>query len=33
VLRAPRGKGMEAIELRDGSRILFKTRTGGGGRG
>lgn len=33
VLRAPRGKGMEAIELRDGSRILFKTRTAGGGRG
>jgi hypothetical protein len=33
VLRAPKGKGMEAIELRDGSRILFKTRTGGGGRG
>jgi hypothetical protein len=28
-----RGKGEEAIELRDGSRILFKTRTGGGGRG
>jgi hypothetical protein len=33
VLRAPRGKGQEAIELRDGSRILFKTRTSGGGRG
>jgi hypothetical protein len=33
VVRAPKGKGMEAIELRDGSRILFKTRTGGGGRG
>jgi hypothetical protein len=33
VLRAPTGKGMEAIELRDGSRILFKTRTSGGGRG
>lgn len=33
VMRAPKGKGMEAIELRDGSRILFKTRTGGGGRG
>jgi hypothetical protein len=28
-----RGKGEEAIELKDGSRILFKTRTGGGGRG
>jgi hypothetical protein len=33
VLRAPRGKGAEAIELRDGSRIMFKTRTGGGARG
>lgn len=33
VMRAPRGKGAEAIELRDGSRILFKTRTGGGARG
>lgn len=33
VLKAPTGKGAEAIELRDGSRILFKTRTGGGGRG
>jgi hypothetical protein len=33
ILRAPKGKGMEAIELRNGSRILFKTRTGGGGRG
>lgn len=33
VLRAPRGKGAEAIELRGGQRILFKTRTGGGGRG
>jgi hypothetical protein len=33
VARAPKGKGMEAIELKDGSRILFKTRTGGGGRG
>ena len=28
-----RGKGEEAIELKDGTRILFKTRTGGGGRG
>jgi hypothetical protein len=27
------GKGSEAIEFRDGTRILFKTRTGGGGRG
>lgn len=33
VLRAPKGKGMEAIELRGGQRIFFKTRTGGGGRG
>jgi hypothetical protein len=28
-----RGKGSEAIELINGQRILFKTRTGGGGRG
>lgn len=28
-----RGKGSEAIELTSGQRILFKTRTGGGGRG
>src|SRR4051794_31653796 len=27
------GKGSEAIEFKDGTRILFKTRTGGGGRG
>lgn len=27
------GKGAEAIELWSGERILFKTRTGGGGRG
>jgi hypothetical protein len=33
VLRAPKGKGAEAIELRGGQRIMFKTRTGGGGRG
>lgn len=33
VLRAPKGKGMEAIELRGGQRIFFKTRTSGGGRG
>lgn len=33
ILRAPKGKGMESIELRDGARIMFKTRTGGGGRG
>lgn len=33
VLKVVRGKGSEAIELRGGQRILFKTRTGGGGRG
>lgn len=33
ILKAVRGKGQEAIELRDGYRIFFKTRTGGGGRG
>ncbi len=33
VLKAPRGKGNEAIELRGGQRIFFKTRTSGGGRG
>jgi hypothetical protein len=33
VLKAPKGKGAEAIELRGGQRIFFKTRTGGGGRG
>jgi hypothetical protein len=33
VLKAVKGKGSEAIELRGGQRILFKTRTGGGGRG
>src|SRR5215207_3560166 len=33
VLKVARGKGMEGIELRGGQRILFKTRTGGGGRG
>lgn len=33
VLKAPKGKGAEAIELRGGQRVLFKTRTGGGGRG
>jgi hypothetical protein len=27
------GKGAESIELWSGERILFKTRTGGGGRG
>lgn len=33
VLKTSRGKGAEAIELRGGQRVLFKTRTGGGGRG
>jgi hypothetical protein len=33
VLKVVKGKGSEAIELRDGYRVLFKTRTGGGGRG
>lgn len=33
VLKVVRGKGSEAIELRGGQRIFFKTRTGGGGRG
>jgi hypothetical protein len=33
VLKASHGKGSEAIELRGGQRVLFKTRTGGGGRG
>src|SRR4051812_18108386 len=33
VMKAPKGKGAEAIELRGGQRIFFKTRTGGGGRG
>ena len=39
VMKAPKGKGAEAIELRGkgrgtiGQRIMFKTRTGGGGRG
>jgi hypothetical protein len=28
-----RGKGSEAILFKDGTRIMFKTRTGGGGRG
>lgn len=31
--RPNRGKGSEAILFTNGSRILFKTRTGGGGRG
>lgn len=33
ILSAPKGKGAEAIKLRGGQRIFFKTRTGGGGRG
>lgn len=33
VLKAPKGKGAEAIELRGGQRIMFKTRTLDGGRG
>jgi hypothetical protein len=33
ILKVVRGKGSEAILLRDGYRIFFKTRTGGGGRG
>jgi hypothetical protein len=33
MLRPSRGKGAEEIRLRDGGRIKFKTRTGGGGRG
>jgi hypothetical protein len=33
VMKVSQGKGAEAIELRNGQRILFKTRTGGGGRG
>lgn len=33
VLKVVRGKGNEAIELRGGQRIFFKTRTSGGGRG
>jgi hypothetical protein len=31
--RPVRGKGSEAIVFRNGARILFKTRTSGGGRG
>ena len=33
MLKPIRGKGSEAIELTNGQRILFKTRTGGGARG
>ena len=33
VLKIHKGKGAQAIELKSGQRIMFKTRTGGGGRG
>jgi hypothetical protein len=33
IRKVVKGKGAEAIEFFDGTRILFKTRTGGGGRG
>ena len=33
MLKPSRGKGAEAIKLKSGQRIFFKTRTGGGGRG
>lgn len=33
ILKTVKGKGSEAIELRGGQRIFFKTRTSGGGRG
>jgi len=33
VMKIVRGKGSEAVELKSGQRILFKTRTGGGGLG
>jgi hypothetical protein len=33
VLRAPKGKGLEAIHLRGGQVIFFATRAGGAGRG
>lgn len=33
IKKVVKGKGAEAIEFFDGTRILFKTRTGGGGRG
>jgi hypothetical protein len=33
LLKPTAGKGSEAIELLDGARIFFSTRTGGGGRG
>lgn len=33
VLRAPTGHGEQGIELRNGQRMRFRTRTSGGGRG
>lgn len=33
MLKPTAGKGSEAIELKSGARIMFTTRTGGGGRG
>jgi hypothetical protein len=33
MLKSIAGKGSEGIELEDGARIFFSTRTGGGGRG
>ncbi len=33
VMKAPKGKGNEAIVLRGGATIFFATRSGGGGRG
>jgi hypothetical protein len=33
ILKVVKGKGSEAIELRGGQRIFFRTRTSGGGRG
>jgi hypothetical protein len=33
VLKSIAGKGSEGIELKNGARIFFATRTGGGGRG
>jgi hypothetical protein len=33
ISKAPKGKGSEAIILKNGQRIRFKTRTTGGGRG
>jgi hypothetical protein len=33
MLKSIAGKGSEGIELKNGARIFFATRTGGGGRG